>query len=71
MSLDLMFIIDSTGSMGPWIDACKKEINSIIECIRSKYMNIEIRVSIIAYRDFCDDEHVQEVFPFTEDIAAC
>ena len=28
-SLDLMFIIDCTGSMGCWIDACKKEIKSI------------------------------------------
>jgi hypothetical protein len=25
-SLDMMFIIDSTSSMSPWIEQCKKEI---------------------------------------------
>jgi hypothetical protein len=33
--LDIMFIIDCTGSMGSWIDACKKEIKSIIDCVRN------------------------------------
>jgi hypothetical protein len=37
--------------MRNWIEACKKEIKSIIECIRSKYIGIQIRISIIAYRD--------------------
>jgi hypothetical protein len=34
-SLDMMFIIDCTGSMGSWIEACKKEIRSIIDCVRN------------------------------------
>jgi hypothetical protein len=29
-SVDLMFIIDCTGSMQSWIDQCKKDIESII-----------------------------------------
>ena len=39
-SLDVMFIIDCTGSMGSWINASKKEIKSIIECIRNQYYGI-------------------------------
>jgi len=36
-SLDLMFIMDCTGSMNPWIDAAKKEVKSIIDCIRNQF----------------------------------
>ena len=34
-SLDLMFIMDCTGSMYPWIDAAKREIKSIINCLKN------------------------------------
>ena len=64
-SLDVMFIIDCTGSMGSWIEASKKEIKSIIECIRNQYFGIIIRVSIVAYRDHCDGKDISEIFPFS------
>ncbi len=64
-SLDVMFIIDCTGSMGSWIEASKKEIKSIIECIRNQYFGIIIRVSIVAYRDHCDGDKISEIFPFS------
>ena len=34
-TLDMMFIIDCTGSMGSWINACKQEIRAIIDCVRN------------------------------------
>jgi hypothetical protein len=34
-SLDIMFIMDCTYSMDPWIEACKNEIKSIIDKIQS------------------------------------
>ena len=67
-SLDVMFIIDCTGSMASWIEASKKEIKSIIECIRNQYFGIEIRVSVVAYRDHCDGKDVEEVFPFSTNV---
>ena len=67
----MMFIIDCTGSMGSWIEACKKEIKSIIDCVRNQHFNIQIRVSIIAYRDHCDGKLISEVFPFSQNIAGC
>jgi hypothetical protein len=67
--LDMMFIIDCTGSMGSWIEACKKEIKSIIDCVRNQHFNIQIKVSIVAYRDHCDGNLISEVLPFTNDIA--
>ncbi len=66
-----MFIIDCTGSMGSWIGACKKEIKSIIDCVRNQHFNIQIRVSVVAYRDHCDGKKIQEIFPFNTDIASC
>lgn len=70
-SLDMMFIIDCTGSMGSWIEACKKEIRSIIDCVRNQHFNIKIRVSIVAYRDHCDGKDIEEICPFTDDIETC
>lgn len=69
-SLDVMFIIDCTGSMYSWIEASKKEIKSIIECVRNQHFGIQIRVSVVAYRDICDGDMVSEVFPFSENIEA-
>lgn len=70
-SLDMMFIIDCTGSMGSWIETCKKEIKAIIDCVRNQHFNIKIRISIVAYRDHCDGTDISEVFSFSDDIAAC
>ena len=57
-SLDMMFIIDCTSSMLQWIDACKKEIKSIIDHVRNQHLNIKINLSIVAYRDHSDGELV-------------
>jgi len=46
-----MFIIDCTASMSSWINASKKEIISIMDAVRNQFFNIQIRVSIVAYRD--------------------
>ena len=69
--LDMMFIIDCTGSMGTWIEACKREIKAIIDCVRNQHFNIQIRVSVVAYRDHCDGNKIEEVFKFSDNIAAC
>ena len=56
-------------SMTQWIDASKKEINSIIEYVRSQNYGIYIRVSIVSYRDFGQPE-LYMILPFTEDPSA-
>jgi hypothetical protein len=67
-SLDIMFIIDCTGSMHAWIKTCKEEINSIIDYVRNQYLDIKIRVSVVGYRDYSEIFHISEIFPFSEDI---
>lgn len=39
-SLDMMFIIDCTGSMSSWIEASKTEIRSIIDCLINQFYGI-------------------------------
>jgi hypothetical protein len=51
-SLDVMFIMDCTGSMGSWIQTCKTEIESIINNIVSQFNMSSIRISVVAYRDY-------------------
>jgi hypothetical protein len=52
ISLDLMFIVDCTGSMSSWISAVKNELNNIIDYIRDSNPHAQIRVSFVGYRDY-------------------
>lgn len=68
MELDVMFIIDCTGSMSSWIDAAKNEIKSIIEYITAENESIDVRMSFIGYRDHCDAKDQFAVMDFTKNI---
>ena len=73
-SVDVMFIMDCTGSMSPWIEAAKREIKSIIECLKNQFFNINIRVSIVGYRDYSvydPKENMYSIFEFSTDIEKC
>ena len=54
-SLDLLFIIDITGSMWPYINEVKRNIISIINGIIDKCPGIDINLGFIGYRDFYED----------------
>ena len=51
-NLDLMFIMDLTGSMGIWLDEAKKSIQDIIEEITENNPGSKIRLSFVGYKDF-------------------
>ena len=53
-SLDLLFIIDATGSMGPYIDQVKQNIINIMNRIPMECPGININLGFIAYRDEYD-----------------
>ena len=67
-SLDLMFIVDCTSSMGRWINACRYKIPPMIDFIQSKNPGTFIRVSVVCYRDYSDQHFQYQVLPFTSDI---
>lgn len=70
-NLDLMFIMDLTGSMNIWLNEAKKNITNIIEEITQNNPGSKIRVSFIGYRDFEKADEIREYFikEFTEDIS--
>lgn len=51
-NLDIMFIMDLTGSMSMWLNEAKKSVNNIIEEITDNNPGSKIRLSFIGYRDF-------------------
>jgi len=66
-SLDLMFVIDTTGSMGDELDYLKAELEDIIGKVSRNNANIDIRLSINVYRDI-GDEYVVRSTPFQPNI---
>ena len=51
-TLDIMFIMDLTGSMGMWLREAKENIKNIIDEITENNPCSKIRVSFVGYRDF-------------------
>jgi hypothetical protein len=68
--LDLCFMVDETGSMGPYIDTVKQKILEIIHTIRVKELCSSLRIGLVSYRDHPPEESsfVTKTFPFNEDV---
>ena len=68
--LDLVFVIDSTGSMGAYILRAQQTIQSIVEEIVSKE-KADVRFALVAYRDHPpeDTTFVTKVYDFTSSVS--
>ncbi|WP_341936945.1 vWA domain-containing protein [Marinimicrobium sp. C2-29] len=66
--LDLLLVIDTTGSMGDELDYLKTELSSILGSISANNPGIHIRLGLVVYRDN-GDEYVTRTYEFTEDVA--
>jgi len=55
VNVDVVFVLDCTESMQPWIVAARNQIQSIMEYIRWKFNDIEIRMALVGYRDYGDE----------------
>lgn len=67
--LDLMLMIDTTGSMGDELEYLKVEIKDVIERVK-KEQKISVRLSVNFYRDE-GDEYVVKYYDFRDDIDDC
>src|SRR5437016_4201381 len=65
--VEVGFVLDTTGSMGPLIEGAKRKVWSIATTIVESNPDAEIRMGLVAYRDI-GDEYVTKVFPLTTDI---
>ena len=64
--IQIMFVIDTTGSMGDEIKYLQAEIKDVIERI-SDTNNVEVELALMFYRDKTDD-YITRYFDFTTDI---
>ncbi|MDP3907474.1 VWA domain-containing protein [Novosphingobium sp.] len=67
--LDLMLVIDTTGSMGDEIRYLQSELAAIIDGVRARHPQLDLRLGFVFYRDFGDD-YVTQTVPLSADVAA-
>jgi hypothetical protein len=65
--VEVAFVLDTTGSMGPLIESAKRKIWSIATAIVDANPRAEVRIGLVAYRDI-GDEYVTKKFDLTTDI---
>jgi len=65
--IDVVFVLDTTGSMGGLIEGAKQKIWSIANTISQTQQTPVIRFGLVGYRDR-GDEYVTKMTPLTEDI---
>ena len=66
--LDLMLVVDTTGSMGDEIAYLRSELQSIIAGLQQSHRGLDVRIGFVFYRDTSDD-YVTRTVPFGRDIA--
>lgn len=66
-TVEVVFVLDTTGSMGGLIEGAKRKIWSIATAIVDSNPNADIRMGLVAYRDIGDD-YVTRTFDLTVDI---
>lgn len=59
-STDILFLIDTTSSMAPYIDAAKEQVKSIMDDIQTTFLKeAEIRMAVVGYKDHQDNPNIQ------------
>lgn len=66
-TLEMVFVIDTTGSMGGLIEGAKQRVWGIVNEVMQSEAKPDVRVGLVAYRDK-GDEYVTQVLPLTEDL---
>jgi len=66
--LDILFILDTTGSMGEEIERLRSTIEIINENVSAVTPKPRVRFGVVLYRDEGDEYQTQDV-PFTSDLA--
>ena len=69
VKLDVLFLIDTTGSMRDEIDRIKASLLSMTDKLKSMEREFDLRYAAVLYRDIGDD-YVTKAHPFTSDIRA-
>ena len=61
-STDLLFLIDTTGSMYSYIDAAKKQVLDIVKDIKNTFLNdVDVRIAVVSYKDHYDQTNIESI----------
>jgi Mg-chelatase subunit ChlD len=66
-AMEMVFVLDTTGSMGGLLTGAKDRIWGIINEVMQTSKLSSVKVGLVAYRDR-DDQYVTQVLPLTEDL---
>lgn len=68
-STDILFLIDTTGSMWNYIQAAKEQIMSIVNDVKIAFLNeAEVRIAVVGYKHHCDRPNIEFLdFTFSVD----
>src|SRR5438105_2409529 len=66
-TLEMVFVLDTSGSMGGLIEGAKQRIWGIINDVMKTTAHPAVRVGLVAYRDH-GDQYVTQVLPLTNDL---
>lgn len=66
--IEVAFVLDATGSMGPYIEEARRRIKEIADGLASGTPKPELRFALVSYRDE-GDAYVTRIDPFTESVA--
>lgn len=69
LALDVVFLIDTTGSMGDELEQIKSSLLAVTGELQGKRADLQLRYAAVAYKDI-DDDYVTMAHPFTDDTAA-
>ena len=68
LPLDVLFLLDATGSMADEIHQIKATLLSIADQVTSLHNSADLRFGMVAYRDR-DDDYITRVYDFEDDIS--
>ncbi len=66
-SLEMVFVLDTTGSMGGLLEGAKQRIWGIVNEVMQSASHPSVRAGLVAYRDR-GDQYVTKVLPLTTDL---
>src|SRR5215217_3392784 len=66
-TLEMVFVLDTTGSMSGLIEGAKQRIWGIVNEVMQTSAHPAVRIGLVAYRDR-GDQYVTQVLPLTEDL---
>jgi Mg-chelatase subunit ChlD len=66
-TLEMVFVLDTTGSMGGLLEGAKQRIWGIVNEVMQSASHPSVRIGLVAYRDR-GDQYVTQVLPLTDDL---